>query len=434
MNIDFKKLGKVRPTVEGDWDRSKFYKELSIVFDEESNKSYISKKSVPSGISILNKNYWYRFGNNRIDSDSILILSHKDDTGHINSFTLKEAIDSINVEDRRLGLFISFYEKPINSNGVYRWNLYQFNSNNVDNFSDISAWDSIYYNRTKFYGLLENEDILYKVKKNPNIGDYAFVGTSLGEAVVYRCYTKNIWKETTEKATEYLTILIQGTVTVGSNGNWFNDGVDTGIPAKGEKGDKPYFRFNAITGNVEYSFNQIDWEVLVNKEEITGAAATITIGDIFYNKGATPNVTNSGNSHEAILNFTLPDTNTIKIGEVTTAAGGTKAKVTNSGTAYDAVFDFVIPQGITGSKGDKGDGWSILGFKDSENELPSDGKLGDTYLVGTVSPYSVYMHNGVSFINIGSATEIKAGVFDGGRADSVYGGTRIINCGTAEDI
>ena len=253
MNINFKKLGKVRPTVEGDWNRNKSYRELSIVFDEESNKSYISKKLVPSGISILNKNYWYKFGNNRIDSDSILILSRKDNTGYINSFTLKEAIDSINIEDRRLGLFISFYEKPTDSNGIYRWNLYQFNSNNIDNFSDISAWDSIYYNRTKFYGLLENEDILYKVKKNPGIGDYAFVGTSLGEAIVYKCYTKNIWKKTTEKATEYLTILIQGTVTVGSNGNWFNDGVDTGIPAKGEQGITPILRVNNNRLEVSYT-------------------------------------------------------------------------------------------------------------------------------------------------------------------------------------
>lgn len=318
MNIDFKKLGKVRPTVEGDWNKNKSYRELSIVFDEESNKSYISKKPVPSGISILNKNYWYRFGNNRIDSDSILILSRKDDTGYINSFTLKEAIDSISIEDRRLGLFISFYEKPIDSNGIYRWNLYQFNSNSVNNFSDISAWDSIYYNRTKFYGLLENEDILYKVKKNPSVGDYVFVGTSLGEAVVYRCYTKNIWKETTEKATEYLTILIQGTVTVGSNGNWFNNGVDTGISAKGEKGDKPYLRYNETTGYIEYSFDLFNWVNLINKEEITGSSATIEIGN------------------------------------VTTLPAGSQVNVTNSGTSNSAIFNFGIPKGDKGDKGDQG--------------------------------------------------------------------------------
>ena len=365
MNIDFKKLGKVRPTVEGDWNKNKSYRELSIVFDEESNKSYISKKPVPSGISILNKNYWYRFGNNRIDSDSILILSHKDDTGYINSFTLKEAINSINIEDRRLGLFISFYEKPINSNGVYRWNLYQFNSNNIDNFSDISAWDSIYYNRTKFYGLLENEDILYKVKKNPNVGDYAFVGTSLGEAVVYRCYTKNIWKETTEKATEYLTILIQGTVTVGSNGNWFNDGVDTGIPAKGEKGDKPYLRYNDTTGNVEYSFDQTNWEVLVNKEEITGAAATVTVGT------------------------------------VTTLDENSNAQVTNSGTTNTAILNFKIPKGKTG------DGLVIKGTYDTEELLKekiTSPKIGDNYVVGTAAPYHLWCYTNVYSSSTGSTT------------------------------
>ena len=254
MKNKYKNLGKVRPTVEGDWDIGKSYKILSIVFDEASNKSYISIKDVPKGISILNREYWGRFGNNRIDSDSILILSRKDDTGYINSFTLKEAIDSINIEDRRLGLFISFYEKPIDSNGIYRWNLYQFNSNNVDNFSDISAWDSIYYNTTKFYGLLENEDILYKIKKNPDVGDYAFVGETLKDAFIYRCYSKNIWKKTDENATDYLTIILKENITIGSNGNWFQDGEDTGIKAQGPAGNNAP-KITSITFNTGESGN-----------------------------------------------------------------------------------------------------------------------------------------------------------------------------------
>lgn len=236
MNINFKKLGKVRPTVEGDWNRNKSYKELSIVFDEESNKSYISKKSVPSGISIINRDYWYRFSNNRVDSDSIIILSRKQNNGQINSFTLNEAINSIAVDDRRLGMFISFYEKPLDINGIYRWNMYQFNSNNIADWDDETAWSSIYYIKTKFFGLLVDEDTLYNVKKNPDVGDYAFVGNTLKDAIIYRCYSKNIWKKTDENATDYLTIILKGNVTIGSNGNWFQDGIDTGIKAEGPAG------------------------------------------------------------------------------------------------------------------------------------------------------------------------------------------------------
>lgn len=222
-----------------------------------------------------------------------------------------------------------------------------------------------------------------------------------------------------------------GTVTVGPNGNWFNDGVDTGIPAKGEKGDKPYLRYNETTGYIEYSFDLFNWVNLINKEEFA-AAATIEIGEVTYEKGIHPNVENVGTKASAILEFKLPDTNTINVGTTTTTSPGTKAKVTNGGTAFDAVFNFSIPQGEKGIKGDKGDGWQILGFKDNVEALPSIGELGDTYIVGTTSPYHVYMHNGTTFIDVGTATEIKAGVFDGGRADSVYGGARVIDCGGAE--
>jgi len=33
---------------------------------------------------------------------------------------------------------------------------------------------------------------------------------------------------------------------------------------------------------------------------------------------------------------------------------------------------------------------------------------------------------------VGSLTEVKSGIFDGGRADSKYGGTRTIDCGGAD--
>lgn len=59
-------LGKVAPTVEGEWDITKDYTRISIVYVEDSNgniRSYISRKAVPHNLSIdiTNKEYWSPF-------------------------------------------------------------------------------------------------------------------------------------------------------------------------------------------------------------------------------------------------------------------------------------------------------------------------------------------------------------------------------------
>lgn len=56
MNPYVKNLGKVRPTTEGDHDIAKEYDILSIV--TVGSSSYISRKVVPVGTSINNKEYW----------------------------------------------------------------------------------------------------------------------------------------------------------------------------------------------------------------------------------------------------------------------------------------------------------------------------------------------------------------------------------------
>lgn len=222
-------------------------------------------------------------------------------------------------------------------------------------------------------------------------------------------------------------------LTISSNGTWVVNGEDTGIQArgdKGEKGDKPYLRYNVETGYIEYSYDQSAWENLISKEEFA-AAATIEIGKVTYSKGAHPNVVNSGTKAGAVFDFTLPDANTIIVRNTKTIAPGSKATVVNAGTSYDVVLDFNIPQGEKGPIGPKGDGFQISGFVNDVSSLPSSGFLGDTYMVGTTSPYHIYMYNGSAYVDLGTATEIKAGVFDGGRADSVYGGARTVDCGGA---
>lgn len=239
MKKYIKILGKVRPTVDGDWSKDKSYDILTIVYDKDSKKSYISRKKVPVGINILNKDYWMNISTTRVDNDSIVLLSNPNDIGQINSFTLQEAVDSFDNEDKRIGLFISFYEKPIHELDTYKWNLYQFIGSDINQFNDITKWISIYNRSNKFLGLYLTEGKLNEVKRSPEVGDYAFVGNTLKEAIVYRCNVNGKWTKTKESAVDYIELKLSGNVTVGENGNWFNDGVDTGFKAKGEDGKTP---------------------------------------------------------------------------------------------------------------------------------------------------------------------------------------------------
>jgi len=85
-----------------------------------------------------------------------------------------------------------------------------------------------------------------------------------------------------------------------------------------------------------------------------GYAGTMEVGEV--TQGDAASVVNSGNGHDAVLDFTLPkgdkgDPATITVGTVTTTAAGTAAAIVNSGTANDAVLDFTIPKGDRGERG-----------------------------------------------------------------------------------
>lgn len=189
---------------------------------------------------------------------------------------------------------------------------------------------------------------------------------------------------------------IGGNITIGPNGNWYQDGMDTGFKAQGPKGD------NGLTPHLKLE-NSYVWYSYDNKQWY----------DLFPLIDITPGV---------------------KVGTVTTLAAGSKATVKNVSTDKNAIFDFGIPMGNTGAKGPKGDGYQLKGWVDTASQLPTTGTIGDTYAVGTATPYDLYIwKNSTSkWVNVGNITEVKASIFDGGRADSKYGGTRTIDCGGAD--
>lgn len=88
-----------------------------------------------------------------------------------------------------------------------------------------------------------------------------------------------------------------------------------------------------------------------------GIAGTIEVGTVTTGAAGTQaEVTNSGDEHDAVLDFKIPqgargNAATVRVGSVEMVATDDPPEVTNSGTATDAVFNFKIPRGPVGATG-----------------------------------------------------------------------------------
>ena len=425
-----KNLGKVSLTAEGVWDIESKYNVLSIVYDEHTQHGFISKQPVPIGVDLYNSEYWMPLNVSGYTDSNIIILNKKTSDASIESYTLEEAVKSIASVGRKPGCILGFYNSNVNRLDIGgRWEIWQFNSTTISEWEDLTNWQNIYYNYNQFVGWYRNEEQLKINNPYPEVGCYAYIGNIFLEASLYRCEIKHQWKNTMQPIWEYIKIIIDGKVKVGENGNWFNDGVDTGIPARGPKGDTPIIK-NRNNKTIDISFDGEHWETLFTLRDIT---PRINISpNIVLDSTQAPSVRNIGDDFNVNLEFSLPKAADIHIGSVNTLAYNGKASVVNVGSEFHAILNFDIPQGVPGSKGDKGDGWTADGFVSEVSLLPSDVSIGDTYFVGTTQPYQIYIYKGDGWINVGTVNEIKAGVFDGGRADSNYGGARSIDCGRAD--
>lgn len=225
---------------------------------------------------------------------------------------------------------------------------------------------------------------------------------------------------------------LQGEISVSAKGNWIINGVDTGVPARGPRGFNGGMAYMRLYNNsvVQYSVDQLVWKDLFHLDLITPKINFTS--PVQLAPGATPTVTNRGDDYNVNLQFGLPAAPKVKIGSIGKVAYNQNPTVSNSGTEYDVILNFNLQQGNPGAKGDKGDGWKADGFVDYVASLPQDATDGTTYLVGTTQPYSIYVRKGSVWVNTGTVNEIKSGVFDGGRADSTYGGARTIDCGRAD--
>ena len=186
---------------------------------------------------------------------------------------------------------------------------------------------------------------------------------------------------------------VSGNVTIGSNGNWFVDGEDTGFKAQGPKGDngvplQP--RLSEDGTKIEYSLDGEEWKELFPLSLIT---PNISFEEpVGLEPGATPTVENVGDGFNVNLQFGLPKAPEVNVGSTTTIGEGNQAKVTNSGTPYAPVLNFQIP------KGDTGCGITIKGFYPDLSALQekiTSPAIGDVYCVGTAEPYTGYVWTNV---------------------------------------
>ena len=235
MEPVYKNLGKVRPTIDdNNWSINNKYDLLTIVYDPSSNKSYISRKDVPANIVIDNREYWLPFGVGRFVDNAIININYLDGVSQeLVTYTLKEAIARIGNEDKRLGVIISFYGNEASDSHTPGWCLYQFMSNDLNDWDNVNAWNSIYYNRNKNVGWFRTEGELLTIYPSPHKGDYCYIGISLINSFVYRCYENGTWINTHELASANIGIIVGGNICISENGTWIVDDKDTGIKAVG---------------------------------------------------------------------------------------------------------------------------------------------------------------------------------------------------------
>ena len=165
--------------------------------------------------------------------NNFINLTTENENGTITAYeTLEEAVATILPINRRAGATLSFYN--LNSDRLDRqaeFELWQFNSTDLANWENRDYWNNIYYNWNVFAGWYVGADGLKNHVKIPNVGQYAYVGTNLNDALLYQCRTNGTWTNTGIKVRNYISVVVGGNITIGDNGNWFSDGKDTGIPA-----------------------------------------------------------------------------------------------------------------------------------------------------------------------------------------------------------
>lgn len=228
-----KDLGNVSLAPKGKWSREQEYERLALVYNAYDNLSYVAKINVPIGVNIENREYWQPMNATGYADNNFINLTAENENGTITAYEgIEEAVATVLPINRRAGATLSFYN--LNTYRLDRqaeFELWQFNSTDLANWENKDYWNNIYYNWNVFVGWYIGDDALKNHVKLPTVGQYAYVGSNLNNAVLYQCRTNGTWTNTSTKVRNYISVVVSGNITIGDNGNWFSGGKDTGIPA-----------------------------------------------------------------------------------------------------------------------------------------------------------------------------------------------------------
>ena len=276
-----KDLGNVCLAPKGKWSKEQEYERLALVYNASDNLSYVAKIDVPIGVEIDNREYWQPMNATGYSDNNFINLTTENENGTITAYeSLEEAVATIVPVNRRAGATLSFYN--LNADRLDRqaeFELWQFNSTDLANWENKDYWNNIYYNWNVFVGWYIGDDTLKNHVKIPNVGQYAYVGSNLNDAILYQCRTNGTWTNTGIKVRNYISVVVSGNITIGENGNWFSNGEDTGIPATpavDEQLDNIIMQLQQHTTEInsikEYNVNLQD-QITSNDSDITNLTA-----------------------------------------------------------------------------------------------------------------------------------------------------------------
>lgn len=354
-----KDLGNVSLAPRGKWSKEQEYERLSLVYNVYDNFSYIAKINVPIGVEIDNREYWQPINATGYADNNFINLTAESETGTVTAYeSLEEAVATILPINRRAGAIFSFFN--LNSDRLDRkaeFELWQFNSTDLANWENRDYWNNIYYNWNVFVGWYVGADGLENHVKIPNVGQYAYVGTNLNDALLYQCRTNGVWTNTGIKVRNYISVVVSGNITIGDNGNWFSDGKDTGIPATpavDEQLDNIIMQLQQYTieiSNLKKSNANLQDQITSNDSDInsltakheslsktvqgiaaTGGASTAT--NVTYDK------TNSGLNAENVQDaITEIQNKTLKKSNIVKNIGNSENDVISQKTATENYYD-----------------------------------------------------------------------------------------------
>lgn len=108
------------------------------------------------------------------------------------SYTLEEVIKLVEPINRKAGQVITFMDSSTGD-----WAIYQFKGKTASEWFNLELWDNILAKvDNHFKGWFLNICLLKEYYPRPHVGDFAFVGNSLEEAVVYACIKYGEWYNT----------------------------------------------------------------------------------------------------------------------------------------------------------------------------------------------------------------------------------------------